>query len=149
MIFEFDLKTNFKFPPFSFSSHLFQIKKPRNAALFWRYFIMMDIVVIFFILLIVYFKRSAPFTDSLYSAPQEGFFDRPRNLIGTKIDWHDYKLIGAESRRTGIGEQGKAAFLSGRDKEKEAKMSIENGFNALLSDKISVNRSVPDIRNSA
>jgi polypeptide N-acetylgalactosaminyltransferase len=65
-----------------------------------------------------------------------------------KIDWHDYHMIEMENRRKGLGEQGVAAKLSGRDKDNEEKISLANGFNGLLSDKISVNRSLPDIRHS-
>jgi hypothetical protein len=80
--------------------------------------------------------------------PQEtpGFFDKPTNVMGMKIDWHDYRLIADDKRRTGIGENGQPASLSSRNEEQEKKASLENGFNALLSDKISVNRSVPDLR---
>ncbi|XP_030372815.1 N-acetylgalactosaminyltransferase 6-like [Scaptodrosophila lebanonensis] len=65
---------------------------------------------------------------------------------GEKRDWHDYKAMERDSKREGIGERGKAEKLGYATHELEKKMSIENGFNALLSDSISVNRSVPDIR---
>lgn len=49
-------------------------------------------------------------------------------------------------RKVGIGEQGKPASLSPlQDAQKEMLYKV-NGFNAALSDKISLNRSVPDIR---
>ncbi|XP_043494953.1 N-acetylgalactosaminyltransferase 6-like [Polistes fuscatus] len=78
----------------------------------------------------------------------------PRDLAGRfneqnedeKIDWHDYKQIEENGKRSGTGEQGKPAFLSpSLDKLKE-KLYKTNGFNAALSDEISLNRSVPDIR---
>ncbi|XP_053679099.1 N-acetylgalactosaminyltransferase 6-like [Anopheles nili] len=51
-------------------------------------------------------------------------------------------------KRVGIGEQGKPATLSpdesGSERQKE--LYFQNGFNALLSDKISVNRSIADLR---
>ncbi|XP_012262672.2 N-acetylgalactosaminyltransferase 6 [Athalia rosae] len=63
-----------------------------------------------------------------------------------KIDWHDYRQISQDSRRKGLGEQGVPAFLSPTEDAVKASLYKVNGFNAALSDKISVNRSVPDIR---
>lgn len=75
------------------------------------------------------------------------FFDSDRNVGGERIDWHDYAYIEAEQQREGIGEAGKAAHLSSEDDDQlQDKLFKRNGFNAMLSDKISVNRSVADIR---
>lgn len=64
----------------------------------------------------------------------------------SSIDWHDYKFIEQEKLRKGIGENGIEAKLpEGFEKLKDI-LYKENGFNAALSDLISVNRSVPDIR---
>ncbi|KAK0179653.1 hypothetical protein PV327_005387 [Microctonus hyperodae] len=63
-----------------------------------------------------------------------------------KIDWHDYKRIKEDAERIGIGEQGKPAFLSQSEGMNKEKLYNVNGFNAALSDMISLNRSVPDIR---
>jgi polypeptide N-acetylgalactosaminyltransferase len=75
-----------------------------------------------------------------------GFFGRKRNLQNKKIDWHDYKLIEYDQNREGFGEKGKSETLDGSEKEIQDQLFRVNGFNALLSDKISVNRSLKDIR---
>lgn len=66
--------------------------------------------------------------------------------VDDKIDWHDYKQMLEEKRRRGMGEHGKPAFLSPSLDTLKEKLYQLNGFNAALSDEISVNRSVPDIR---
>lgn len=76
----------------------------------------------------------------------------PLNIVeefdedNSKIDWHDYKFIAHEEQRKGIGEHGKSAQLSSKESDMYDKLFKENGFNAALSDKISFNRSLPDIR---
>ncbi|KAL7300852.1 hypothetical protein TKK_0006410 [Trichogramma kaykai] len=63
-----------------------------------------------------------------------------------KIDWHDYKGIQEDDKRTGVGEHGKPASLSPLMNEIEEALYKVNGFNGALSDQISLNRSIPDIR---
>lgn len=80
--------------------------------------------------------------------PRQGafFMGSEKNAKQIKIDWHDYKLIEAEKLRVGIGEHGVPAFLpQGLDNERK-QLFDQNGFNALLSDRIALNRSVKDIR---
>ncbi|KAM4678492.1 polypeptide N-acetylgalactosaminyltransferase 10 [Discoglossus pictus] len=61
-----------------------------------------------------------------------------------KKDWHDVDLIKKENERTGNGEHGKPFPMSEADQVDQAYR--ENGFNIYVSDKISLNRSLPDIR---
>uniref|UniRef100_A0A3P9KEK1 Polypeptide N-acetylgalactosaminyltransferase n=1 Tax=Oryzias latipes TaxID=8090 RepID=A0A3P9KEK1_ORYLA len=66
-------------------------------------------------------------------------------LGGTRRkDWHDYEAIRRDATRSGNGEQGKAFPLTDADRVDQAYR--ENGFNIFVSDRISLNRSVPDIR---
>lgn len=69
-----------------------------------------------------------------------------RNYEKTKIDWHDYEYIEAEKMQTGIGEQGKRAKVNEDEDEERERMALKAGFNAMLSDRIALNRSLPDIR---
>uniref|UniRef100_A0A665TIA6 Polypeptide N-acetylgalactosaminyltransferase 10-like n=1 Tax=Echeneis naucrates TaxID=173247 RepID=A0A665TIA6_ECHNA len=59
-------------------------------------------------------------------------------------DWHDYEAIKRDASRSGNGEQGKPFPLTDADRVDQAYR--ENGFNIYVSDRISLNRSVPDIR---
>lgn len=78
------------------------------------------------------------------------YFQQPFRLMsngrGIKIDWHDYETIQEDLSRVGLGEQGKPANLTNISEIDKKKLYDVNGFNAALSDKISLNRSLPDIR---
>ncbi|XP_051902860.1 polypeptide N-acetylgalactosaminyltransferase 10-like [Hippocampus zosterae] len=66
-----------------------------------------------------------------------------RNGLQRK-DWHDYEAIKRDASRSGNGEQGKPFPLADADRVDQAYR--ENGFNIYVSDRISLNRSIPDIR---
>lgn len=80
--------------------------------------------------------------------PRQGafFMGGQRNAKFIKIDWHDYKFIDGEKQRHGIGEHGVPASLPADLEDERKRLFDQNGFNALLSDKIALNRSVKDIR---
>jgi hypothetical protein len=64
-----------------------------------------------------------------------------------RIDYHDYEFMHLEAERSGPGEQGLPYTL--RDKnliEDNRRLYEEVGFYATVSDHISVNRSLPDVR---
>ncbi|CAF0906543.1 unnamed protein product [Didymodactylos carnosus] len=65
-----------------------------------------------------------------------------------KIDWHDYNQIAEDNARTGLGEQGQPVepSMQERSSHEFSKLYRENGFNAYVSDNISIHRSVKDIR---
>lgn len=67
--------------------------------------------------------------------------------LDEKIDWHDYKLILAERFQTGPGENGKPYVLTDPvEIEINKKGLLEEGFATVVSEKVSLNRSMPDER---
>ncbi|XP_017097608.2 putative polypeptide N-acetylgalactosaminyltransferase 10 [Drosophila bipectinata] len=66
---------------------------------------------------------------------------------GHRKDWHDYEAMKEDSLRIGLGEQGKPAELTDpMDDPAKKEIQDQHGFNGLLSDRISLNRSLPDAR---
>lgn len=65
-----------------------------------------------------------------------------------KIDWINYDFIEHEKQQNGPGEKGLPVFLDNPDELKlSAKLVREFSYNVIASDKISLNRSLPDSRN--
>lgn len=63
------------------------------------------------------------------------------------IDWTDYELIARESAMSGPGERGEAYYLESlADQEAAEPLIREHSYNPIVSDKISLNRSLPDTR---
>ncbi|VDD81842.1 unnamed protein product [Mesocestoides corti] len=68
-------------------------------------------------------------------------------VIGDGLrDYHDYNLMELESRRSGPGEHGAPVHLSGEEKELSERVFTENGFCRVVSDKIALDRAIPDLR---
>jgi hypothetical protein len=73
------------------------------------------------------------YKSSAISKPSANSTQVLKNL---KVDWHDYKFIDYESKRTGPGEQGASIEFD----------VAAVGYSGLLTDFLSVNRSLPDVR---
>uniref|UniRef100_V5I8X7 Polypeptide N-acetylgalactosaminyltransferase n=1 Tax=Anoplophora glabripennis TaxID=217634 RepID=V5I8X7_ANOGL len=126
----------------------------RNIKTVLKFFLLSAVTVVFTVLLFRIFKSKQYPQNELFIknrisglepiAPQNEF----ELVDNEKIDWHDYEKIKTDSLRTGPGEQGKPAYLSSSENQNYDKLYKVNGFNAALSDKIALNRAVPDIRHS-
>uniref|UniRef100_A0AAX7SUW4 Glycosyltransferase 2-like domain-containing protein n=1 Tax=Astatotilapia calliptera TaxID=8154 RepID=A0AAX7SUW4_ASTCA len=89
------------------------------------------------------FDNSPDSVDGPGGIPQIQVRELGRNGVRRK-DWHDNEAIKRDASRSGNGEQGKPFPLTDADRVDQAYR--ENGFNIYVSDRISLNRSVPDIR---
>ena len=90
-----------------------------------------------------------PANEFHYVEPANSFFKQKHNVLMTKVDWHNWTHIAEEKSRKGPGEQGIGFRLSDpEDIRKNNELNRVNGYWAVASDLISVNRSVKDIRHS-
>lgn len=77
------------------------------------------------------------------------FSYKPKFLPQKCRDWHDYEQIYKDRTRVGLGENGEAVRLTNESEiALNDKLYKETGFAVIVSDKISVNRSIPDSRHS-
>ncbi|KAF0294753.1 N-acetylgalactosaminyltransferase 6 [Amphibalanus amphitrite] len=80
---------------------------------------------------------------------ENGYWERftPEEIRQMKrIDWHDQEQIKRDAERQGPGERGQSFALPPDLEAQKDKLYKVNGFNALASDQISLNRSLSDIR---
>lgn len=80
-----------------------------------------------------------------YIEPLDSFFRR-KTVSSEVKDWNNYDLMKRERSRIGFGEHGLKTYNDGEPFEVEERLIQENGHNALISDKISLDRAVPDLR---
>ena len=64
---------------------------------------------------------------------------------GDKIDWHDYDFMMYEAARVGPGENGAPVELTPEELEEKVQ-DRSYGIDTWANDKISPNRSLPDVR---
>lgn len=89
------------------------------------------------------------FIFTIFAVSNAGFFitsiKRLFHSSNGKIDWHDWKLIDEDDRRTGLGEHGESAYLHWYP-DATKQINDTHGFNGYLGDKIALNRSLKDLR---
>lgn len=138
------------------------MRQRRSNKIFLKYFfkknssnLLLGLLFIFLILVIVHKNNSVYLESSEYQAlvnslirfKTNNFSGIVNKLTRARKDWHDYKLYAEEDKRDGIGEHGIGHHLEDAENDElRDKLFSENGYNGLLSDMISVNRSVADIR---
>lgn len=77
----------------------------------------------------------------------DSFLNKFKPVTYERITWEDPELIYRDSLRVGIGEHGEPGILTDpEDIKKNENLRKEFGSSILISDKISVNRSIPDRR---
>lgn len=82
----------------------------------------------------------------IYFEPINSFYRQDHSFF-QKIDYHDYELIEREKNQIGLpGENGQPVYVEPEEEELEKKIFDVNGYNGLVSDKIALNRSLPDVR---
>lgn len=102
-----------------------------------KYFIIYSLIAFLTIYVISKYNK-----DSKKSTKSVKSFEKCR-------DWHDFKFINEEKAREGFGEHGVAAFLTNPiEKLENEKKYNTTGCSVLISNKISVNRSIPDSRHA-
>ena len=76
-----------------------------------------------------------------------GSYYRSRHDFSKKIDYHDYEYVKREKERFGLpGENGQPVYAEPDEEASNKKLFDENGYYGLISDKIALNRSLPDFR---
>lgn len=127
----------------------------RNIKVLLKYLLLGSITVLLTTFLIRYLhlsdtidRNALPEDQSEQQHLKQGAFfnGEQKNIKSLKIDWHMYEYMKLEQKQQGIGENGKPGTLSDSEKDAQEALFKQNGFNALLSDKIALNRSLPDIR---
>lgn len=82
----------------------------------------------------------------IYLEPLTSYF-REHHVLSYKIDYHDYRYLEREKERFGLpGENGQPVYAEPEEEALNKKLFDENGYYGLVSDKIALNRSLPDFR---
>lgn len=138
------------------------MRQRRSIRIFLKYYfkknssnLLLGLLFILLLTVIVYKHNSIYIESTEYQALVNNLVRfKTNNLSGivnkltrARKDWHNYQLYAEEDKRDGIGEHGVGYQLEDAENDElRDKLFSENGYNGFLSDMISVNRSVADIR---
>lgn len=143
------------------------LSKMRNFRwkTYWKIFILLTLLTFLSLLLLNFLKSRMYLNQRDYS--YSSFVSKIPSLIESdplniskidrrnyptaenfsRKDWHDWKFILLEENREGPGERGEKVILIDKTEiDRNSKLRELHGLSALISDKISVNRTVPDTR---
>ena len=119
-----------------------------------RYFYVLVFVIISVLYLIIdYDNLNAIYEEKKRNLHNNPLIEANKFIYPTVInyemkDWHDYHFMDYEAKRIGPGEQGEPVYLQDPEEKKlDAQTFAIEGLSVVTSDKISVNRSIPDVRN--
>lgn len=133
---------NFQHTFYSVYSQLVKNKKKRTALTF--FWITVGAIPILYTLLCWNNDPLSIEKPFIYIEPISSYF-RFQHSRALK-DWHDYRSIEVEAKRTGPGEQGQPVYVSKDEEELSRKIFEENKHNGLVSDKIARDRAISDTR---
>jgi len=95
--------------------------------------------------LFIHDRNHAEISEGLVSAGNNFKYAFATNY--ERKDWHDYEFINYEASRRGPGEQGERHELTdAADIARNEEIVNKEGLYGVVSDQISVNRSLPDPR---
>ena len=127
------------------------IRSRRSVRGFFRTFLLIIVIALCMLLAIVRFitTNNNPLSitrNFIYIEPITSYFRKHHNFL-YKIDYHDYDYIDIEKTRYDLpGENGQPVYAEKEEEELNTKLFNQNGYYGMISDKIALNRSLPDVR---
>lgn len=111
----------------------------------WTVILLVLLIIGFFKLMTTSNHPMAITKNYIYIEPLNSYFRR-KSISKEMKDWNNIKLLVDEKFRSGPGEHGAKYFTPGEPTKEEEELFRMTGHNALVSDKISLDRAVPDLR---
>lgn len=127
----------------------FQLFRRKKSLINFIEFCGLFVVFCFIVIFKFIQKNNDPLAitkNFIYFEPLNSYF-RAHHVLSYKIDYHDYKYQEMEKHSFGLpGENGQPVYVEADEEALNKKLFDENGYSGLISDKIALNRSLPDYR---